>query len=201
MDPLPEDQIQNLLRQSKWAVRSKMEENEKEFHLAGFTRFDWDPWRGELVFSSAGTPKVVARIQVVGTLSTKGGTWLWAWAIPSLLEPVRRSVLRVKEFGADNGVLRLIEPRWAAKEADAWEMTGLALRLSEAVGAFRAPGPDSSTFMIFTDIQAVSHRKRVFGARTCSHVLEADRAILLVSRESDGEVLAVCGGEDDTEAT
>jgi hypothetical protein len=32
-------------------------------------------------------------------------------------------------------------------------------------------------------------------------VLDDDRPILLVSRELDGEVLAVCGGEDDSPST
>jgi hypothetical protein len=55
--------------------------------------------------------------------------------------------------------------------------------------------------MVFTEIRAVSDRKRVFGAKTCSHVLDEDRSILLVSRELDGEVLAVCGGDDDSPET
>lgn len=198
MNPISEQEFQDLLRQSKWAMRSQIEQNEKDFQLSTLPRFDWDPWRGEIVFSIGSLPKVAARIQVAGTLSTKANTWLWAWANTTLLEPIRKSALRAKEFGTERGILRLIQPRWSAKEADAWEMTALTFRLTEAKGAFKCPSPDGFTFMVFTDIRAVSDRKRIFGARTCSHVLDGDRSILLVSRELDGEVLAVCGGEDDT---
>ncbi len=201
MNPMSEQEFQDYLRQSNWQMRAQIDQNQKDFKLATYHRFDWDPWRGELVFSSAGTPKVVARIQVVGTFSSKAGSWLWAWANSGLLEPVRRAVLKTRQFGEERGVIRLIQPRWAAKESDAWEMTALTFRLAEAKGAFKCPSPDGFTFMIFTDLREVSDRKRVFGAQTCSHVLEEDKPILLLSRELDGEVLAVCGGENDTAAT
>jgi hypothetical protein len=201
MNAMSEQEYQHYLRHSKWSMRTKIDENEKEFGLGTFPRFDWDQWRGELVFSRGGVPQVVARIQVVGTWTSKPNLWLWSWANPGLLESLRKFAVRAKEFGALHGVLRLIKGRWAAQEADAWEMTALTFQVNEAKGAFRCPGPNGVTFMAFTDIRTVSDRKRIFGARTCSHVLEEDRAILVVSRESDGEVLAVCGGENDTAET
>jgi hypothetical protein len=178
-----------------------MEQNQKDFQLDSYARFDWHPWRGELVFSSGGIPKVVAKIQVVGNLSAKAKTWFWSWANAGVFDAVRVSARKARDFGIENGILRLIQPRWAAQEKDAWEMTAAATKLSDAKGAFRAPGADGHTYFTFTDIRAVSDRKRVFGAKTCSHVLDDDRSILLVSRELDGEVLAVCGGDDDTPET
>jgi hypothetical protein len=198
---MSEPEFQALRQQSNWFMRSQMEQNQKDFGLDAYSRFDWDQWRGELVFSKDGVPKVVARIQVAGTLSTKAKTWFWAWGNSAFLPPIRQSVLRVREFGEERGLLALLQPRWAAKEADAWHMTALTARLIEAKGAFKCPTPDGFTFLVFTDIRAVSDRTRIFGARTCRHVLDDDRPILLVSREKDGEVLAVCGQEDDTAET
>jgi len=80
-------------------------------------------------------------------------------------------------------------------------MTAVTAKLTEAKGAYRCPSQDEFTYMIFTDIRAVSDRKRIFGAQTCSHVLDENQPILLVSRELDGEVLAVCGGENDSATT
>jgi len=201
MNPMSELEFQDFLRQSTWFMRGQMDENQKAFQLDSYRRFDWDQWRGELVFSSGGTPKVVARIQIVGSLSTKSNAWAWAWANPGYLASIRKAVLRAKEFGTERGVLRLIQAKWAAKESDAWEMTAVTAKLSEAKGAYRCPSQDGFTYMIFTDIRAVSDRKRVFGAQTCSHVLEEHQPILVVSRELDGEVLAVCGGENDSAST
>jgi hypothetical protein len=201
MTPMSEQEFQDYLRQANWFMRGQMDENRKAFRLDSYLRFDWDQWRGELVFSSGGTPKVVAKIQIVGSLSAKSNAWVWAWAVPGYLASVRQAVLRTKEFGTERGIIRLMQPMWAAKESDAWEMTAVTSKLAEAKGAYRCPSQDGFTYMIFTDIRTVSDRKRVFGAQTCSHVLEEDQPVLLVSRELDGEVLAVCGGENDSAAT
>ena len=201
MNPMSDKEVEDFIRQANWFMRGLIDQNQKEFKLDTFSRFDWNQWRGELVFSSGNIPKVVARIQVAGSLSTKANTWFWAWANAGILDPVRESARKTREFGIERGVLRLLQPRWAAKDKDAWEMTAAVTKLTDAKGAFRCPGQDGFTYLVFTDLRAVSDRKRIFGARTCSHVLDDDRPILLVSRELDGEVLAVCGGEDDTAET
>jgi len=201
MGALSDKEVEDFLRQANWFMRSQMEQNQKDFQLDSYARFDWHQWRGELVFSSGGVPKVVAKIQVVGNLSAKAKTWFWSWANAGVFDAVRQSARKARDFGIENGILRLMQPRWAAQDKDAWEMTAATTKLTDAKGAFRAPGSDGYTYFTFTDIRAVSDRKRVFGARTCSHVLDEDRSILLVSRELDGEVLAVCGGDDDTPET
>jgi hypothetical protein len=201
MNPMSDKEVEDFLRQANWFMRGLMDQNQKEFKLGSFSRFDWSQWRGELVFSSGTVPKVVAKIQVAGTLSTKANTWFWAWANAGIFDAVRKSAARTREFGIERGILRLIQPRWSAKEKDAWEMTAATTKLTDAKGAFRCPGADGVQYLVLTDIRAVSDRKRIFGANTCSHVLDDDRPILLVSRELDGEVLAVCGGEDDSPST
>jgi hypothetical protein len=201
MNPISEQELREYRQQANWTMRRQMEENRKEFGLDAFPRFDWSPWRGELVFSSGGVPKVAARIQVAGSLSKKAGTWCWGWADAGLPAAVRQAALRVRRFGEERTVLTLMQARWAAKESDAWDMTALANRMIDGKGAFKCPGADGATFLVFTELRALSDRRRVFGARTCSHVLEEGRPILLVSREPDGEVLAVCGGEDDSPET
>lgn len=192
---------QHELRQSaNWDLRQLMDRNEKELGLGRYPQFAWHPWRGELVWASHDVPKVVARVQVAGLWSDKNKSWTWGWALPSLLPPVREAVVRVREFGEQRTVLSLLQPKWAATEQDAWHMTAIACKLIEGKGAFKCPGPDGSTFLVFTDLRPVADRTRVFGASVCPHVLDEGRPILVLSREADGEVLAVCGGDDDAGA-
>ena len=198
MDPWSDKEVEDFIRQANWFMRGLNEQVHKEFKLDGFSRFDWNQWRGELVFSSGTVPKVVARIQVAGSLSAKAKTWFWAWANAGILEPVRKSAHRTREFGIERGILRLMQPRWAAQDKDAWEMAAITTKVTDAKGSFRCPAQDGFTYLVMTEIREVSDRKRIFGASTCSHVLDDDRSIHLVSKELDGEVLAVCGGEDDT---
>lgn len=198
MNPMSEQEFQDALRQANWQMRAQIEQNQKDFKLDSYHRFDWDPWRGELVFSSGGTPKVVAKIQVAGLHSPKAGSWQWAWANAGLLDSVRQASLKPRRFGEERGIIRLISPKWAAQEKDAWEMTAITAKLADAKGAYKIPGADAATFVIFTDLRAVSDRKRIFGATGCTHVLSEERPILLVSRELNGDVLALCGGDDDS---
>ncbi len=197
MNPMSEQEFQDTLRQANWRMREQIEQNKKAFQLDSYHRFDWDQWRGELIFSSGGTPKVVAKFQIVGTLSAKG-LWHWAWANPGFIDSVRQSVLKMKQFGEEQGITRLFTPKWGARESDAWEMTAMTCRLADAKGAYKIPGEERSTFMIFTDIRAVTDRKRILGASGCTHVLSEERPILLISREQNGDVLALCGGDDDS---
>ena len=156
MDPMSDKELQDHLLQCYWKMRALNDQNQKDFQLDSFQRFDWDQWRGELVFSSAGTPKVVARIQVVGTFSPKASFWLWSWANPGILDAVRQAVLKTRQFGEERGITRLLQPKWAARESDAWEMAALTGRLIDAKGSFHCPGPEGFTFMVFTDLRAVS---------------------------------------------
>jgi hypothetical protein len=201
MNPMTEAEVQDFLRQSNWFMRGLIDQNKKDFQLDSFSRFDWDQWRGELLFSTGGDPKVLARIQVAGTHSTKSNAWQWAWSNSNLLEPVRRASLKAKQFGEERSIIRLIQPRWAAKDSDCWEMTGVVTKLNDAKGAFRCPGPEGFTYLVITDIRAATDRKRIFPAQTCTHVLEEGQPILLVSRELNGDVVALCGGDNDTPAT
>ena len=92
MTPMSEKEFQDYLLQANWFMRARMDENKKEFQLDTFQRFDWSPWRGELIFSNGGVPKVVAKIQIVGSQSTKMSAWTWAWATPGLPAVVRQDL-------------------------------------------------------------------------------------------------------------
>jgi hypothetical protein len=194
MSRMSEERFEEFLRQSNRYLRAAIERTKVDFNLGSYERYDWDQWRGELVFSSQGVPKVVAEIQFVGSISKQSNTWLWAWANPSLLEPLYRSMLRVREFGIEHGLDKLTKEKWKAEEPDGWEMTAIAARILEAKGAYRSPDGDGFSFMVFTDLREVTGRDRDFVTFSCIHVLVEGRPVLYVHKELDGDVQALCGG-------
>src|SRR6185436_5526452 len=103
---------------------------------------------------------------VAGTVSTKANSWFWAWANSGLVDAVRQASKKTREFGIERGILRVIQPRWAAKEKDGWEMTAVTAKVTEAKGAFRCPVQDGHAYLVITDIRTVSDRERIFGAHT-----------------------------------
>jgi hypothetical protein len=69
------------------------------FQISSWPRWDYDLERGTLTFSANGMPKVSASIQIIGTTSVSGGTWMRGWANESLPSNVTREVAKVLEFG------------------------------------------------------------------------------------------------------
>src|SRR5689334_9911215 len=82
---------------------------EEEFHIGSWQGWDYDLERGTLTFSENGVPKVLASIQVYGTTSVSGGTWMWGWANESLPPNVTKAVAKVREFGQAGNIAELKE--------------------------------------------------------------------------------------------
>ena len=142
-----------LVTQAHEYLTAQQDRNNKEFALSTYTRYDWNQETGELVFSEHGQPKVIAKIQFVGDVSSKSKTWLWAWANPTIKDSLKQAALQAKQYGAQNGIRQLVESTWPADEVDGWEMTSITAMLVNAKGAYKSPGENSTEFMVFTDIQ------------------------------------------------
>jgi hypothetical protein len=103
-----------------------------EYGMGGYERWDYYQETGEFVFSDGGVPKLVADFQVVGSISTLSNTWLWSWANPSILEPVKKDLYLVRRFGEEHGLWELTEEKWPADEIDGRGMTNVSARLLNA---------------------------------------------------------------------
>jgi hypothetical protein len=128
---------------------------EEEIRLGTYQRFDWSQDTREITFSEAGSPRVVAAFQFVGTLSKNTGTWLWSWANESLDPAVKQQLLEVQRFGVAHDLPPILQDEWPADEADGWDMTALAANLLQAVGAYRAPGSSGHSFLVLTRVEWV----------------------------------------------
>ena len=148
-----EDAFAQLMRDAVAYLDVAQSAMREHFRLGDYDRYHWDQDTGELVFSSAGTPKVVAAIQFVGSLSTRSNTWLWSWANKSYLESVRREVRKVRKIGDERRFMKLAAARWPATEADGWDMTAVTAYLLRAQGVYRSPGDTGFTFMVMTDVK------------------------------------------------
>jgi hypothetical protein len=82
---------------------------EEEFHIGSWARWGYGLERGTLAFSENGVPRVMASIQVIGTTSVSGGTWMWGWANKCLPSNVTKAVAKVREFGEAPNIAELTE--------------------------------------------------------------------------------------------
>ena len=123
-----------------------------EFGLSSYERWDWDASHGTIVFSDGAGPRVVAGAQLVGSVSRKTGTWLWAWANGSIEPRLCRDLPEVRRFGEQHGIWQLTTAKWEAEETDGWEMTSIAAHVLQAKGAYRMPQGHLFTFAILESV-------------------------------------------------
>jgi hypothetical protein len=112
---------------------------ETEFKVGHWTRYDYNLLSNTLTFSEQGVPKVVAEIQVAGT--TGADDWLWAWANESLPAESAADAARVRAFGQKHGIEVLLDEQTTsgAIEAVGWKLAAVMVRVTSALGAYRAP--------------------------------------------------------------
>jgi len=126
------------------AVHQLEEKNARlnsEFRILDWPRFDYDIDAGTLIFSENGAPKVVTEIQVIGTTSAKAGNWLWGWANSHWPEDRVADAQRVRAFGEEHGICELTHDTIDDKDLNGlgWELTAVAARVTDAIGAYRPP--------------------------------------------------------------
>jgi hypothetical protein len=125
---------------------------EKEYCISSWPKWEYDLDRGTLAFTQNGVPKVLATIQVVGTTSISGGTWLWGWANESLTPKVTTQLAKVRAFGEAENVSELTDAELPDDEYLGWGMTAVAAKLLGAKGAYRCPGENGFVYVVFSSI-------------------------------------------------
>jgi hypothetical protein len=152
-DPGPRPSAFEELLQAAGAYLSDCQLNlERGYGLGKWPRYDWSQETRQLVFSDRGTPKLIADIQFVGSVSTTTDTWLWAWANDTIDPQLCDALVNIRQYGEAHGFPHLTTAKWHAHEADGWEMTSIAAFLLRAKGAYRIPLENGFTFMVMTAV-------------------------------------------------
>lgn len=161
-----ETHLHELIGQSVAYLDSIQEFNKTAYHLEKFAHYDYDQRRGTLIFSdSAQVPRLVARIQMVGDVSHRTSTWLWAWGNPTIESPLADAARFVRAYGEEHKLPHLRDSTWRATENDGWQMTAVTAKLTHARGAYRSPSDSGALFMVLTEINWASAADSI--AHTC----------------------------------
>jgi hypothetical protein len=155
-----ESEFRELVSDATEYLRARIARAREEFGIGDFERFDYDLPMNRFWWSDAVVPQVEARIVVVGSISTASNTWLWSWANPHFDDVRTPDIERVREYGMQQGIPALTEPKWTADETDGWEMTSISARLLESEAAYRSPSPKGFLFLLLTDLKRVTPDER-----------------------------------------
>ncbi|MEP6786409.1 MAG: DUF6882 domain-containing protein [Sphingomonadales bacterium] len=122
----------------------------EDFRIGSWPRYDYDLESRTLTFSEDGHAKVIAEIQVVGTTSENAGNWLWAWDNAHWPSDTVVDALKVRDFGDQHQIAELTKNYVEDDDLNAlgWELTAVAARVCDAVGAYRPPRDEGGGFFL-----------------------------------------------------
>lgn len=143
-----------LLDASMEGLQLQTSAHQNTWQFGTAERWDFDQDSGQLVFTFP-DKIATAPAQIIGSFDSRAGTWMWAWANPSLADTLKHDSLRVQTYGEQHGIRRLTTASWPAEESAAWEMTALAVRLCGANGAYRGPAGTTFVFLSFGKVQLI----------------------------------------------
>ncbi len=153
-------EFESLIQQSQDYLRKCNAEASRFYGIGMYSRYEYDLDLGQIWWSHDEEPMVRAKVIVVGTLSSKSNTWLWAWANPHFEDVDAGDLKLVRQFGQEEGFAKLTEAQWDATEVDGWEMASIAARLLEAQGAYRSPTEDCQMFLLFHDLAFIPEEEK-----------------------------------------
>lgn len=127
-----------------------------EFGLASMPHAHLNEATGQLVFSDASvTPRVLANVQLVGSVNTENRSWLWSWADPDIDPALCKDIREVQMLGETRRIEQLTTPFWEGDAVDGWEMTSISAYVLQAEGAYRATTPQGFTYLVMTSIERI----------------------------------------------
>ena len=132
-----------------------------KFGLASMPHAHLNEATGQLIFSDQSqTPRVLANVQVVGSVSTGDRTWLWSWANPEVDASLYKDILEVQMLGETRGIEQLSTPFWEGDAVDGWEMTSIVTYVLQAAGAYRASSSQGFTYLVMTSVEWLPEAER-----------------------------------------
>lgn len=137
-------------------LMAKQDQLKANYGMSSYPRFDYDVEAGTLTFSENTQVRVCADIQVVGTTGSKD--WLWGFANDHWPDRVVADMEAVWQFGLDNEIEELTTRYVEDVDLNqlGWELTAVAVRILDAVGAYRPPSSDKPG-ALFLLIKSIRH--------------------------------------------
>lgn len=129
----------------------------EQYAINSWPRWDYSLEDATLTFSKDGLPKVMCRIEVVGSI--KGETWEWSWGNESLPFACRRGMGRIHEFGEERQWVRLSTLFLESDEYVGWECAAIANHVLGGIGVYRCPhdrAPRDAVYVVIRSAEFVN---------------------------------------------
>jgi hypothetical protein len=137
------------------AFRDKQQRLMETYRLSSWERYDYDAAAGTLIFSEGGKPRVIADMQIVGTIAND---WLWGWANDNWPAQSTDGLQPVRDFGAEHGVEELTTEFLDSDDLEGlgWMLVAITARILDAEGGYRAPTATGHVYFVLRSLKFVS---------------------------------------------
>lgn len=132
-------------------ISSLQDEFKKVYDLNSYDRWSFHEDFGVFDFESDDGRKLYFKYSLVGSFSQKTSTWKWSWDNEHLKRSERRRIDEVKAFGEQNGFISLTTGLIEADEYTGWEMTSIAAKILNAIGAYRFTQEHLTFYVVFNN--------------------------------------------------
>jgi hypothetical protein len=117
------------VNQSLGDLRKRLEEQDHNWGLASFAKWEFSQETGALVFTLLDGSRAVCAGQIIGSRSSKDSSWEWAWNNPHLEKRVTKAAAKLKAHGKANGISQLTTGMLPKVSKDAaWSLAAFAAR-------------------------------------------------------------------------
>jgi len=143
--------IQSFIEQSMNGLELQTQSHMNTWNLGQADNWNVDQETGKISWTFSDGSYLESDVQIIGTYSKKSGTFLWAWAHPSILQQLAKSSELVKAYGEKHKIEKFTTRKVSCTEAEAWEFTAIANQLANSNGAYRGNGYPK-VFMTFGEV-------------------------------------------------
>lgn len=157
---VPRDKIKNFLNSSLDEMHKKQKEMLLTYNFGvKDNKFIILPGKRKFYMYNHKTNKAFfeGNFQIIGTMSPKSDTWRFAWANRYIPNDLKRTSLKIKEFGEANNFDILLNPKIKDKTLGLI-FTAIGMRLSNGKGFFKIPADDKypDVYIVFTKLTKVN---------------------------------------------
>ena len=153
---MTDDEFDKYLNDARTELREKQSALADHYRLGTAARFVVDHMEGTLTTFDNENPIAEARIIPIATHFPDQERLLWAWSNEHLPPDMRSQAAKVRDLYKVTGFDLFKDDPVACDEVMAWDIAALACKHLGTLGAYRMPNKDAHSYVLITDIKALS---------------------------------------------
>src|SRR4051812_23632657 len=140
--------LETLVTEGHAAITRTTEQHTARWGLGTAQRWSLDQGQGRIVWGFE-DHVASAPVQVLGSWNAKVNSFVWSWDNASVAEPLCRTAVEVRTFGAEHGIGALTASPLELDEPRVRDLVALAFRVGQCTGLYHPFDGALATYLAF----------------------------------------------------